>query len=231
MNVLSIIAIVLILFSFWLPYRMKEKNLAIIASGILAMLLLVSIAFSEQLFSLFILVLLLLFCPLFIAYWALKNLGVRNSGRILAWIIGIISAFILLPFALEDYWFFKSDAKRFLKEDGVILNDEFTIKSNHITGMKDMYQRFEMEISTSDRNRLINKFQQSSAFIGLQKKMRNLQYDMDRKESKKIYRDYCFLDYVIRETYEKPNVGYKPNEDIITISKTNNVLVFERVNN
>lgn len=96
--------------------------------------------------------------------------------------------------------------------------------------MRDLYQKFELEISDSDKNRLIKQLRQSQFFKNTIVQEYDLQNEMDRRLSKRVFKDYEQNDFIRRESYEKLKQGYKPDFDIITISKTNNTLIFERAN-
>ena len=47
---------------------------------------------------------------------------------------------------------------------------------------------------------------------------------------KKIFKDHETNDYLRRETYQKLKMGYVSDYDVITISKKENILTFERIN-
>lgn len=54
-----------------------------------------------------------------------------------------------------------------------------------------------------------------------------LDFGLPYKQGKK---KLAFTISVRRESYEKLKEGYSPNYDVITLSKTNNILTFERIN-
>jgi hypothetical protein len=226
-----IIGIILIVgLTFWLPYRQGKKELAFTTSILLALLLGGILLPPEAGLFYILLVPIVLFSLIFITYWTLVNLGLRKAGKIVTIAFTTIALLPLLGFAFEDYLFFKSNAKELLKGDDIVLHDSFKIKSNQISGIRDYYQKFELEISPADKNRIIEQFRHSPYFTDTAKQEYNLQWEMARALSKKVYKDYEEPDYVCRESYEKLKEGYAPNYDVITISKTTDILTFERIN-
>lgn len=136
---------------------------------------------------------------------------------------------IILPFALEDFLFFKGDAKSLLREDGIMLNGKYDITDHQIIGMTaDMYETFTLKISNDDRNRLISElrfspFRQDSIYAV------SFFDSLTFKPSDKKYCDNERTTYIERQTYKKLE-GYKADRDIITVYKNENKLVFRRIN-
>ena len=83
----------------------------------------------------------------FLSYWIPKRYGNPKLGIGLAIVVALISATPILSFVLEDYLFFKSDAAESLKVHGIIIQDDFNLESNRMTGIGDFYHRFVQEIS------------------------------------------------------------------------------------
>jgi hypothetical protein len=96
--------------------------------------------------------------------------------------------------------------------------------------MNDLYQKFELQISSKDKEKIIQQLRNSNYLMDSVKEEFNLQWETGSGLTKKIYKDYEKKDFVRRETYQKLKKGYKPDHDIITISKTDNILTFERIN-
>ncbi len=97
----------------------------------------------------------------FFAYWILKGFGKRKLGIVLSIIVTLIFLAPILSFVLEDYLFFKSDVIERLKEHNLTLHDSFNLESNEISGIRDYYQRFELQITPADKDRLIKEFTES----------------------------------------------------------------------
>ena len=172
----------------------------------------------------------LAFLIIFISYFALVNLNFKKAGKIVAIVFSILATLPFLSFALEGYFFFKSDAKKFLSENQITLTDDFKIKSNQITGISDVYQKFELEISLKDKEQIIQQLKGSRYFQDTVKDNNSLYSIANSGLTNKIYLDFENNEYVCRETYQKLKMGNVSDYDIITISKTNNILTFERIN-
>lgn len=174
--------------------------------------------------------LLFAFLIIFVSYWTLINFRFKRAGKIVAIVFSVLALLPFLSLAFEDYFFFKSDARKMLKENQIELKDDFTISSNHITGLNDLYQRFELNISTRDKELIIQQLRHSPYFKDSIRDDHNLQSEAGFGLTKEIFRDYEKENIVCRETYQKLRSGYKPDYDIISISKTDNTLTFERIN-
>jgi hypothetical protein len=222
--------VVLIFLAFWLTYRQGKHQLAYWTAGILSPLVILSLVTELGYLTSFLMILLFAFLIIFVSYWTLINLGFKKAGKIVATVFTVLALLPLLSLALEDYFFFRSDARKMLKENQIELKDDFKITSNKITGLNDLYQKFELQISKSDKDLIIQQLRHSPHFKNSGNEGYNLQSKVGSGLTKKIYRDYEKEDFVRREAYQKLRTGYKPDYDIITISKVDNKLTFERIN-
>jgi hypothetical protein len=217
--------------TFWLPYRQNKKHLGFGVSIFIGTTLSIILIPTEGIFFIFLVFPILFFAIIFISYWTLINLGFKKAGKIVAIAFTILAALPILAFVFEDFLFFKSNAKSLLKDNDIVLIDNFSIISNKVTGMRDLYQKFELQISDNDKNRITRQLRQSKYFTNdstIQEY--GLQDEMNRALSKKVFKDYERKDFIRRESYEKLKQGYKPDFDVITISKDSNILTFEIIN-
>jgi hypothetical protein len=178
-----------------------------------------------------ILTLLIVSGLIFIAYWIPKKYGKRKLGIGLAIFIALIFATPIMSFIFEDFLFFKSDATESLNEHGVILKDDFNLKSNKITGIGDFYHRFELRVSESDKNKLKEWIINSENYNDSIPEMFNIKsnkprYSDIKKEYKVTYQDEQSYVY---EYYRPNKQGYTPTWDKISISKKENELTYERI--
>jgi len=90
----------------------------------------------------------------FLTFFVLKKLGKPKIGKIIG--LGILAVFVFFTtyVIFEDYFFFKSSARKELKQMDLVLNDDFEILKNESGGFTDYYQIFELKISEKDMNRL-----------------------------------------------------------------------------
>lgn len=168
---------------------------------------------------------------IFLAYWIPKRYGNPKLGIGLAIVIALISATPILSFILEDYLFFKSDAAESLKEHGMILQDDFDLESNKMTGIGDFYHRFVLEISENDKNRLSRKILNSVNYKD------SISDTFDIRSGKPSYSNTT-QDFIVTyqdkwsyvyEYYELRKRGTTPIWDRILISKRENELTYERI--
>lgn len=90
----------------------------------------------------------------YFTYYVIKKIGKPRIGKILG--IGIFVLFISFAtyVIFEDYFFFKSSARKELKKMDLILNDDFEILKNESGGFTDYYHIFELKLSQNDIKRL-----------------------------------------------------------------------------
>jgi Tfp pilus assembly protein PilO len=222
--------IILIALAFGLTFRQGKKQLSISVSLLLTFLLILTTATEMGYVTTVLMIIMFAFLIIFISYWTLVNLNFKRAGKIVATVFTVLATLPFLSFAFEDYFFFKSDAKKFLIENQITLTDKFKIKSNQITGLSDVYQKFELEISPKDKERIIQQLKNSKYFQDTVKDEHSLYSKRGSGLTNKIYLDFEKNEFVCRETYQKLKMGYVSDYDIITISKTKNILTFERIN-
>jgi len=222
--------LILIALAFWLPFRHGKKTLSGSVASIMTILLILAVATEMGYLTTLLMIIMFAFLIIFVSYWTLVNLNFKKAGKIVTIAFTILATLPFLSFALEDYFFFKSDAKKLLTENQITLTDNFEIKSNQITGLSDLYQKFELEISLKDKERIILQLKNSKYFQDSVKADHNLSLKAGRGLTNKIYFDYEKNEFVCRETYQNLKIGYVSDYDIITIDKKNNILTFERIN-
>jgi hypothetical protein len=168
---------------------------------------------------------------IFLAYWIPKKYGKRKLGIGLAIIVALIFATPILSFVLEDYLFFKSDVIESLNEHGIKLNDDFDLESNEMTGIRDFYHRFELEISENDKSKLIDWILKSENYQESVSEMFDIRADKPRysKTKKKFVVTYQDKWNYVYEYYRPNKQGHTPTWDRISISKKENELTYERI--
>lgn len=168
---------------------------------------------------------------IFLSYWIPKRYGKRKLGIGLAIIVTLIFVSPILSFVLEDHLFFKSNATESLKEHSIILQDDFKLESNKMTGIGDFYHRFDLEISESDKNRLTEWILKSDNYKDSVPGIFDIRSDKPRysdTEQEYIVTYEDKLNYVY-EYYKPDKQGYSPTWDRISISKKENELTYERI--
>ena len=95
----------------------------------------------------------------YLTYFIFKKFGKRKIGKIVGIVIFTVFVLFTTYVAYEDYFFFKSSARKELKEMDLVLNDDFEILKNESGGFTDYYHIFELKISEKDATKLLgNKY-------------------------------------------------------------------------
>ncbi|HET6555702.1 MAG TPA: hypothetical protein VFG54_00215 [Prolixibacteraceae bacterium] len=162
---------------------------------------------------------------------ASKRLGYKNIG--IGIIILIVLILISIPafFFLKDFFFFKADAKDILKEHEITLVDDFKFEHKSISGIMDYTLQFDLQISKSDKERIIKLLADS--------RWRNHGNPDDLYDIRLKVPDVLTKDTILYSTYEKEHFwnlqsckvlsnGYIQTWDLIQIAKNNNYLRFIR---
>lgn len=109
-------------------------------------------------------ILLLSFGIVYFSYWIPKKFENKKLGFILFRILILGIVLLILAFIFNDSLFFKSDVKEYLSFQNIELKDEFQIKDNESSGFRDYYHKFELEISESDKHRVINQIKSAENY-------------------------------------------------------------------
>lgn len=185
----------------------------------------------------FILTLLFLFVGVpitigLLVYFIPKRLGYPKAAKWLTWIYIILIGFIAVTTLFEDEFFTKNDAKKLIEEQNIELTDDFRLNKNEsMWAIGDYYHTFTLTISDNDKRQIINLiktdpfFKRSPEFI-VDYRSGSL---VDRYEGPRETQSYEVENSFVRELYQPNGKGYAPTFRRITISKTENTLVFEDI--
>ncbi len=148
--------------------------------------------------------------------------------------IVFIIVFTILGDIFRDSLFFKSDAKAFVEEFNIYLQeDDFKILDNHSTSMIDPDWRysFTLKISDQDKQNIIQKIKKSPNFkkINTESEMEDIEQKTDRYLGSKITQNYELEDYFMSEYFEPNGEGYAPTHKKIYIYKKENTLFFTKI--
>ena len=167
-------------------------------------------------------------------YFIPKKLGKPKLGKYLVSNFGILILALSTYIIFEDYFFFKSDAEKFLSEQNFQLKNDFKIKKNEsFSAIGDYYHTFTLDISENDRNRIIQEIKNSENFK--KENDTTIQHFLfQTKENEytgsKIIQNYETQSAFIREYFQhSEKQGYAPTFRRISISKTENELIFEDI--
>jgi hypothetical protein len=97
-------------------------------------------------------------------FYSPKKLGHKKLGLVLSGILTAGLILIVIATIFKDHLFFKSDAKGFLSNHDIHLNDEFKILDNDSDEILNAFQKFTLEISHADKLRLIESIKSANNF-------------------------------------------------------------------
>jgi len=167
---------------------------------------------------------LLLLSP--ISFFILRRKGYKKMAIVVSFFPACVVLIPFFSFLFESELYFKSDAKKDLKELKVVLNDDFQILSNKIDGFPDYFQTTHLLISESDRNRLIEEITHSDNFKILSDNAKTLAFEMDWEESTKKIWNYRQGGFYKKELYEN-KTGYVPYQKHLFLKKDSDTLLLK----
>jgi len=163
---LDLVLLGLAFICFWLPFKNGSKKTGI-TTGIVLSLLIILTLFSDNMFLLmFIWLVVIAFQLIFIGYWTAIHFGKKKLALIIA--ITLILSLVLLVLSpwIKDWTFSKNDVREILAKHNIELKDDFKIKDNESGGFLDYCHTFTLEISESDFIRISNQIKSYSSFEG-----------------------------------------------------------------
>lgn len=166
-------------------------------------------------------------------YFIPKRLGHQRTAKYLTISYGLIVLAIGLFIAFEDQLFTKNNAKELVEEQDFKLKDEFELLNNEsMSAIGDYYHTFTLKISDRDKLDAIAKIKSSDNYKTDNGSIETMLYQQapDRYFGKKIIQNYETENTYVREYFEPSGrKGYAPTFRRISISKTNNELTFEDI--
>ena len=161
-----------------------------------------------------------------------KKLGYPKTGKYLAIIFGLFVLTIILWTAFEDQLFTKDNAKELVEEQQIILTDEFELTENKSnTAIGDYYHTFTLKLSDRDKQNAISKIISADNFKKDNSSVdQTLYLSDDRYFGPKVTQNYETEKAFVREYFQPSGQkGYAPTFRRISISKSDNELTFEDI--
>lgn len=166
-------------------------------------------------------------------YFIPKKMGYPKTGKYLTIIFGFIVLSIVLLTVFEDKLFSKENAKELVEEQEILLKDKFELKENKsMSAIGEYYHTFTLKLSERDKQNAIVKIKNAYNFNDGNHFIDQTSYLSDKRYfGPKVTKNYETENAYVRE-YFKPSgqKGYGPTYRRISISKTNNELTFEDIN-
>jgi hypothetical protein len=179
-------------------------------------------------YGIFILIILSFCAP--IIYIFLRKKGKPKLGMLIASIIILFVISCYFTNDIDQTLYSKSDVKMDLKMSNLYLKDDFEILKNKVDGMPERFQDTEIQITETDKERIISEIKNGKNFKKSQKS--RILYDQTWNENgiknKVVFTDYYFNEQFIRESYYRKD-EYVPILMIVSLSENSNILKFSRI--
>jgi len=166
-------------------------------------------------------------------YFVPKKLGYPKTAKYLTIAYGLFVLAIGLFIVFEDKLFTKNNAKELVEEQDIKLTDEFELlKNESMSAIGDYYHTFTLKISERNKQDAISKIKSADNFKAENGSIETLMYQAapDRYFGKKVTQNYETENSYVREYFEPSGrEGYAPTFRRISISKADNELTFEDI--
>lgn len=165
-------------------------------------------------------------------YFIPKKLGYPKVGKVLIITYFIAIASIVIYAMNEDRFFTENDAKELIEEQDIKLNDEFDLVENYSSwAIGDYYHSFTIRVSAKDWKNAKKTISEAHDFKPQNDTIQSLIYkNINRYEGAKVVQDYESHDDFIREYFQPSGQeGYAPTFRRISVSKTENIIIFEDI--
>jgi len=168
----------------------------------------------------------------FVMYYLPKKLGYPKFAKWLAIGYVIIVCLIGVWILFEDQLFTKSEAKKLLKEQNVIINNDFILMKNEsMSAIGDYYHTFILEISQADKEQIIQRIKSAKYFKKIGETIVDFQTasTINRYEGVAQIQEYETESAFVTEFFKPNGKGYSPTFRRVTIEKIGKTLQFEDI--
>ena len=167
----------------------------------------------------------------FLLYFIPKRFGYPRTGKYLSIIFLLLTLTVLFFTVFEDELFTKNEARDLIGEQGIVLNDNFSLEHNEsMSAIGEYYHTFTLKISEEDKEKTINKIKETRNFKEIGEPVTKLYFETnDSYNGDKKTQNYETEISFIREYFKPNGDGYAPTYRKITIYKDKNELLFEDI--
>lgn len=162
-----------------------------------------------------------------VVYFIFKRLHLKKTGIVISIVLAFAIIISSLSMVFESQLYFKSDAVKDLKINGITLFDDFEIIENEISGTIDYYQFTTLAISKKDKQRILKTIKNSTNFTTVNEEYYLLN-TMRGLNSEYVVANYSFYDNYYRASYKKME-GYSPVFIAIIVNPNSNLLKISRI--
>lgn len=167
---------------------------------------------------------------IWLCFWIPNKFGYPKFGKYLSITIGVLITMFVLTEIFEDELFSKNDARELLKEQSIVLTDEFElIENKSMSGIGEYYHKFTLKITSQDKNKIINEIQKSKNYNSDLKTENYFENRKDYYNGPKRIKNYETENQFIRELFQPNGNNYAPTWRKIEIEKKSNLLIFEDI--
>lgn len=167
---------------------------------------------------------------IWLCFWIPNKFGYPKFRKYLSIIIGVLITMFVLTEIFKDELFSKNDARELLKEQSIVLTDEFElIENKSMSGIGEYYHKFTLKITSQDKNKIINEIQKSKNYNSDLKTENYFENRKDYYNGPKRIKNYETENQFIRELFQPNGNNYAPTWRKIEIEKKSNLLIFEDI--
>ena len=224
----SFILSLLTFLCYWLPNKRGQKEVGLIVSIFLGLLIIGTLIGNLDFLVIFIWPLIIAFQIIFISYWAFRLFGKKKLATITAIVLTAGFLLIIMQPWIEDWTFNKNDAREILSLHHINLRDDFEILKNESGGFTDYAHSFTLEISESDYQRIAKEIRDTKSFSGLITDLKNQLPMVDFKSTDTV--SYETENYLKKEYYTQTKMEDGTYHFIIRLSKEERELKYFGIN-
>jgi hypothetical protein len=161
-------------------------------------------------------------------YFIPKKLGYNKTGKYLTSFYILIISTIIIYSVFEDKFFSKNDALNLILEQGIDLEDDYELLDNKsMSAIGEYYHTFTLKISERDKINIIGQIKKSKNFKKINEPISA--FFQNKSSNNSQTHNYETETLFIREYFKQNNPGYAPTFRSILIKKTDNILIFEEI--
>jgi hypothetical protein len=224
----SLILFGLAFLCFWLPNKRGHREIGLIVSIILGLLIAGTLIGNFDFLVIFIWPLILAFQIVFISYWVFRLFGRKNLATITAIILTTGFLLIIMQPWITDWTFNKGDAREILSWHHIYLQEDFEIIENESGGFTDYAHSFTLKISESDYQRIARNIRDTKSFSGLITDLTKQLPMADFKSTDTV--SYETQSYLEKEYYTQSKMEDGTYHFIFQLSKEDRELMYLGIN-
>jgi hypothetical protein len=154
--------------------------------------------------------------------------GKTRTGIAVGGVIFIFCLYVLNINTVDAFMHSKKDVIKDLSLVKIEIKEDFEILENEVIGMPERIQKTKINLSKSDKDRIILEIKNSPDFFTSNESNLLRTEAWDGKNNKIVTRNYEFNEKYIRESYYREN-NFVPIITIIEFNEQNEIIRYERI--